>query len=60
MGPPEKLRAAEDGLSEKGLLMYGDVGELVGAYWVDGGTFSQDRVRRHDCRIMEYEAEASG
>lgn len=58
IGPPE-VEVAEDGPEEKGLLMNGEVGEEV--LWVeDGGRVSQDKVRRHDCRIMEKEADERG
>jgi hypothetical protein len=56
MGPPEV--GLEEGAVEKGLLRKGEVGEKV---WVDdGGSISQDKVRRQDWRIMEKEAGESG
>lgn len=48
----------EEGPLEKGLLRKGEVGEDVGAD--EGGSVSQERVRRHDCRTMENEVGESG
>jgi hypothetical protein len=56
MGPPEVLEVLE---VEEGLLRKGDEGAEL---WVteEGGSVSQERVRRQDCRIMEKEDEERG
>lgn len=59
MGPPEEV-VADDGPEGKGLLLYkGEVGEEVFSC-VDGGSVSQDRVRKQDCRMIEKELGAKG
>ena len=40
--------------------MKGEVGVEAVEEFPDGGRVSQDRVRRHDCRIMEKEVGARG
>lgn len=44
----------------KGLLMNGEVGVEAVEEFPEGGRVSQERVRRHDCRIMEKEVGARG
>jgi hypothetical protein len=58
IGPPEEVPVPADPV-EKGLLRKGD-GE-DGVNWLeDGGSVSQESVRRQDCRISEKDAGTSG
>jgi hypothetical protein len=58
IGPPEDVPVPA-GPEEKGLLVKGEVGDDIDWY-EDGGRVSQERVRKHDCRIMEKEEGESG
>lgn len=64
MGPPEDVEFddVEEGRVENGLLMNGEVGEVGDAVVCEdeGGRVSQERVRRHDCRIMLKDVGVSG
>lgn len=59
MGPPDEVVVEEMRWEEK-LDTKGDEGVVVGVGFEDGGRVSQDRVRRHDCRIMEKEVGCRG
>jgi len=56
MGPPEEVDEEEPAREE----MSGEVGVDDIGWLLLGGKVSQERVRRHDCRIIENEVGWSG